>query len=235
MGPVPGNVMPIAPSSRLPPQTSPGRYGRSAAVPGGSWLVSSGSSGPQRVTQGARKPASGPARAQRFPHGPQPRVARPSASWGWQLRRQVQARSASGASPSPGRSTASCRSTLAIFLARTEEDAGPGLPRFVRRELHRYLDCGILAHGFARVFCSNCGRDELVAFSCKGRGFCPSCCGRRMADTAAHLVDDVLPRVPVRQWVLSLPFYPLNTVPEQFFTDSPRNAMTRAEYRPAHP
>jgi hypothetical protein len=27
-----------------------------------------------------------------------------------------------------------------------------------------------------------------------------------MADKAAHLVDRVLPRVPVRQWVLSLPF-----------------------------
>jgi len=27
-----------------------------------------------------------------------------------------------------------------------------------------------------------------------------------MADTAAHLVDDVFPEVPVRQWVLSLPF-----------------------------
>ena len=27
-----------------------------------------------------------------------------------------------------------------------------------------------------------------------------------MADTAAHLVDRVLPAAPVRQWVLSLPF-----------------------------
>ena len=27
-----------------------------------------------------------------------------------------------------------------------------------------------------------------------------------MADTAAHLVERVFPRVPVRQWVLSLPF-----------------------------
>ena len=26
-----------------------------------------------------------------------------------------------------------------------------------------------------------------------------------MAQTAAHLVDHVIPRVPVRQWVLSLP------------------------------
>ena len=27
-----------------------------------------------------------------------------------------------------------------------------------------------------------------------------------MADTAAHLVDRVLPLAPVRQWVLTLPF-----------------------------
>src|SRR5438093_1366740 len=41
--------------------------------------------------------------------------------------------------------------------------------------------------------------------SCKSRGICPSCGGRRMADTAAHLVDHVIPDVPVRQWVLSPP------------------------------
>ena len=39
--------------------------------------------------------------------------------------------------------------------------------------------------------------------SCKSRGISPSCGGRRMADTAAHLVDHVIPDVPVRQWVLS--------------------------------
>jgi hypothetical protein len=37
------------------------------------------------------------------------------------------------------------------------------------------------------------------------RGFCPSCMGRRMSDTAERLVDQVYPRVPVRQWVPSLP------------------------------
>ena len=66
----------------------------------------------------------------------------------------------------------------------------------------------MLAHGFLRVHCDACGHDRLVAFSCKGRGFCPSCGGRRMADTAAQLVDRVLPEVPIRQWVLTLP-YPL--------------------------
>ena len=95
---------------------------------------------------------------------------------------------------------------LDAFLARAAELAeGSGLPRFVERELRAYLRCGILEHGFVRVHCDVCGKDALVAFSCKGRGFCPSCSGRRMAATAAHLVDHVLPRVPVRQWVLSLP------------------------------
>ena len=69
-----------------------------------------------------------------------------------------------------------------------------------------YLECGILAYGFVRARCEDCGASRAVAFSCKKRGFCPSCCGRRMADTAARLVDDVLPRVPVRQWVLSFPY-----------------------------
>ena len=30
--------------------------------------------------------------------------------------------------------------------------------------------------------------------------------GRRMVDTAARLTDEILPAVPVRQWVLSMPF-----------------------------
>jgi hypothetical protein len=42
-------------------------------------------------------------------------------------------------------------------------------------------------------------------FTASGFGFCPSCGARRMAQTAAHLVDHVIPHVPVRQWVLSLP------------------------------
>ena len=76
----------------------------------------------------------------------------------------------------------------------------PG-PRFARCPLR----CGILAHGFARACCSGCGYDFLVAFSCKGRGVCPSCNARRMVETAAHLVDHVFPPLPVRQWVLSVP------------------------------
>jgi len=76
---------------------------------------------------------------------------------------------------------------------------------YVEEELRAYLRCGILSFGFARARCGTCGHDFLVAFSCKGRGVCPSCNGRRMAQTAAHLVDHVIPPVPVRQWVISVP------------------------------
>ena len=83
---------------------------------------------------------------------------------------------------------------------------GSGLPRFVVDEVEAFLKCGIPAHGFLRVVCDGCGAGRLVPFSCKRRGFCPSCLGRRMADFAAHLCDYVMPRVPVRQWVLTVPF-----------------------------
>lgn len=49
--------------------------------------------------------------------------------------------------------------------------------------------------------CEHCHAEKLVAFSCKKRGFCPSCSARRMADTAALLADEVLPERPLRQWV----------------------------------
>ncbi|MGA9520314.1 MAG: transposase zinc-binding domain-containing protein, partial [Myxococcaceae bacterium] len=86
-----------------------------------------------------------------------------------------------------------------------ESSARGGLPTFVVRELEEYLGCGVLANGFSRVRCTGCGDELLVAFSCKRRGVCPSCCARRASDVAAHLVDHVLPRAPDRQWTLSLP------------------------------
>jgi hypothetical protein len=76
---------------------------------------------------------------------------------------------------------------------------------YVGKAFAKYLECGIFAHGFARARCGDCGHDFLVAFSCKGRGVCPSCNARRMAETQAHLSDHVFPRLPVRQWVLSVP------------------------------
>jgi ribosomal protein S27E len=83
---------------------------------------------------------------------------------------------------------------------------GKELPEYVQREFEDYLKCGRLEHGFLRVRCDTCHAERLVAFCCKRRGFCPSCGARRMAESAALLVDEVLPHEPMRQWVLSVPF-----------------------------
>ncbi|MCY1080720.1 transposase zinc-binding domain-containing protein [Archangium lansingense] len=84
-------------------------------------------------------------------------------------------------------------------------EVGRGLPRYVERDFARCLECGVLAHGFARVRCESCKDELLVAFSCKGRGGCPSCNAKRAHVTAAHLVERVLPHVPYRQWTLFFP------------------------------
>jgi hypothetical protein len=95
---------------------------------------------------------------------------------------------------------------LPTFLSRTAgEDATGGWPAFVRREFEAYLKCGRLEYGLLRVRCERCGDTTVVAFSCRGRGFCPSCGGRRMSELAAGLVDRVLSAVPIRQWVFTVP------------------------------
>ncbi len=96
---------------------------------------------------------------------------------------------------------------LEAFLgAVAEAGDGAGLPQFVEREFREFLPCGVFEAGVARFRCEGCAREHLVPFSCKGRGWCPSCGGRRMTERAAHLVDAVLPWVPVRQWVLTVPY-----------------------------
>jgi hypothetical protein len=80
------------------------------------------------------------------------------------------------------------------------------IPKHAKKELEGFLDCGLLCRGFARLKCGPCNESRLVAFSCKGRGFCPSCFGRRMCATAANLVERVLPPNALRQWVLTFPF-----------------------------
>ena len=85
-------------------------------------------------------------------------------------------------------------------------DEGRTLPLYIQKEFDDYLKCGLLEYGFLRVRCESCHHERMVAFSCKHRGFCPSCCAKRMIESAALLVDTVLPYEPMRQWVLSVPF-----------------------------
>jgi len=69
----------------------------------------------------------------------------------------------------------------------------------------RYLDCGVLKNGFARIRCENCGHEYLLAFSCKRRHFCPSCHQKRVVEFGDWLCREVVKAVPHRHVVLSIP------------------------------
>jgi hypothetical protein len=71
---------------------------------------------------------------------------------------------------------------LETFLASLDADSAA---KGVQHEFYDYLQCGILAHGFLRMGCDTCQKEVLLAFSCKRRGFCPSCAGRRTARRGA--------------------------------------------------
>jgi len=97
---------------------------------------------------------------------------------------------------------------FAAFLTEYEQRHRPRcgeLRPIIREVLEKFLDCGDLHQGFARVRCPTCRLEYLLAFSCKTRGFCPSCQQRRTVQTAQVLVEDVFATVPHCHYVLSLP------------------------------
>jgi len=76
---------------------------------------------------------------------------------------------------------------------------------YVKEVMLRFLDCGDLHQGFARVRCPDCGHEYLLAFSCKRRHFCPSCHQKRVVEFGEWLCAEVLKSAPHRQWVFSIP------------------------------
>jgi hypothetical protein len=90
------------------------------------------------------------------------------------------------------------RDSLEPFLHFTRDNYSKPLPKYVERELKRYVGCGRLERGFTRLRCPRCGADMLLAFSCKAR-ICPFARAgewRRVGSTSsttccpAHLCDN---------------------------------------------
>ena len=75
----------------------------------------------------------------------------------------------------------------------------------VVKTFSEYLNCGILAHGAARVYCDGCKHSLLIAFSCKRRGVCPSCGAKRAVKFAEHIHSEVIEDVPHRHTVFTIP------------------------------
>lgn len=90
------------------------------------------------------------------------------------------------------------------LLERAEEQGG-GLPQCVVREFEEFLRCGRIEHGLVRLECGRCGHDIVCAFHTNAADSVPRAWGGE-CPIAAHLVDEVLPSVPIRQWVCSLPW-----------------------------
>ncbi len=71
--------------------------------------------------------------------------------------------------------------------------------------VRKYLECGDLHQGFAKIKCPDCHHQMILAFSCRGRWFCPSCHNKKVVQFGHHLKESVLYPVPHRQYVFSIP------------------------------
>ena len=91
-----------------------------------------------------------------------------------------------------------------VYDDRFAREYGPWRP-VVAQVADKFLACGVLEHGFARIRCDDCAHEYLLAFSCKCRYFCPSCHAKRLAIWTQWLDTTLLAPVPHRQVVLTIP------------------------------
>jgi len=91
-----------------------------------------------------------------------------------------------------------------VYDERFAREYGPWRS-VVAQVADKFLACGILEHGFARIRCDACTHEYLLAFSCKCRYFCPSCHAKRLAIWTQWLDTTLLAPVPHRQVVRTIP------------------------------
>ena len=59
------------------------------------------------------------------------------------------------------------RDHVETFYQAVEDGfASAPLPSFVRQELERFLDCGVLCRGAALLVCEDCPEAKVIALSC---------------------------------------------------------------------
>jgi len=90
------------------------------------------------------------------------------------------------------------------YESRFEKDYSFLRP-IVKEVVERYLDCGNPRCGFARIRCPDCGEERLLMFSCRTRGFCPSCHAKRLEEWGEWMREELLLDVPHRQVVFTIP------------------------------
>ena len=93
---------------------------------------------------------------------------------------------------------------LTEYEHRFEKEYGFLRP-IIKEVVERYLDCGNPHCGFARIRCPDCGEERLLMFSCRTRGFCPSCHAKRLEEWGEWMREELLLDVPHRQVVFTIP------------------------------
>jgi len=93
---------------------------------------------------------------------------------------------------------------LAEYESRHRRTLGP-LRHIARATVAAFSRCGDLAAGFTRLHCPDCGHQRLLAFTCKGRHFCPACHQRRVLVTGDWIARSLCRPVPHRPFVFTMP------------------------------
>ena len=91
-----------------------------------------------------------------------------------------------------------------MYLERYEKTYGYWRP-VIGDVVGKYLLCGDLREGFARICCPDCGKEYFVPFSCKQRLSCPCCAQKRILELAIHTREEVGEKVLHRQFVFTMP------------------------------
>ena len=73
--------------------------------------------------------------------------------------------------------------------------------------VEHFLECGDYTKGVARIQCTNpaCKEEYFRPFSCKTFYFCPSCSQKRTLLFSEYMNEQLLLRLPHRQFVWTFP------------------------------
>jgi len=77
----------------------------------------------------------------------------------------------------------------------------------IKEAVEKFIDCGDYSKGVARIKCTkpDCDHEYFRPFSCKNWYLCPSCNQKRLLLFSEHLSENVLLKLPHRQFVFTLP------------------------------
>lgn len=92
-----------------------------------------------------------------------------------------------------------------VRCSLTQYQAYAGPSQNIIDRLEQFAGCADWSKGVARIRCEDCGHSYFRPFSCKVFHLCPSCDQKRTLLYAEYLAEDLLPDLPHRQFVFTIP------------------------------